>query len=122
MVIDNTIAAAYILLRVENVTLVMIRRDEEGKLMTSDSFEPGIDRSRGVAAVVAATGRTLRSNMTNEYGDFVTFPGEKKEAELNVLCAAVRSHCGEVIGVITVLNKSDATGAICPFHEDDEAI
>ena len=49
MVIDNTIAAAYILLRVENVTLVMIRRDEEGKLMTSDSFEPGIDRSRGVA-------------------------------------------------------------------------
>ena len=122
MVIDNTIAAAYILLRVENVTLVMIKRDEEGKLMTSDSFEPGIDCSRGVAAVVAATGRTLRSNMTNEYGDFVTFPGERKEAQLNVLCAAARSNCGEIIGVITVLNKSDATGAICPFHKDDEAI
>lgn len=122
MVIESTFNAAYMLLHVRHVTLVMIKRDEEGKLMTSDSFEPGIDHNRGIAAVVAATGRTLRSNITNEVGSFAILPCENKKMLPNILCAAVKSSSGEVIGVLTAFDRSNAEGTICPFHKDDEAL
>ena len=114
-VIDNTISAAYKLLPVEIVNLVMITRDTDGQLLTSDSFQPEIDHSRGIAAVVAATGRTYSSN------DIVT-DDRYPMGYSNVMCAAVKSDNGEVIGVITVFNKTNGQGGISPFNHDDQSL
>ena len=105
MVIENTKAAASTLLRAERVNLVMITRDIDGRLMTSDSFQPGVGNNYRIEAIVAATGKTVCSNDANNDGTFVIYPTEKKDEKSNCLCAAIKSQQGEVIGVITAFTK-----------------
>ena len=52
-------SAASTLLRAERVNLVMTTRDIDGRLMTSDSFQPGIDNSCRIEVIVDDTSNCL---------------------------------------------------------------
>lgn len=120
-VIDATISVSYKLLQVERVHVLMIKRDQDGKLMTLDSFQPEADQSRGIAAVAASTGRTVCVNDLKNDKRFISFTGEKGAAYANVICSALKSSCGEVIGVITCFDKK-VKGVISAFNRDDESL
>ena len=72
----------------------MITRDIDGKLMTSDSFQPEIDPSRGVAAVVAATGRSACINDAQSDCRFNILEQGKKFVTVNLICSAIKSTAG----------------------------
>jgi dual 3',5'-cyclic-AMP and -GMP phosphodiesterase 11 len=120
-VIDATIAVAYKLLRVERVHVIMIKRDGDGKLMTLDSFQPEADHSRGIAAVAASTGRTVYVNDLKNDKRFLSFTGDRGIIYANVICSALKSSSGEVIGVITCFDKKHE-GLISAFNRDDESL
>ena len=123
-VIDHTISVTYKLLHVERVHIIMITRDIDGKLMTSDSFQPEIDPSRGVAAVVAATGRSACINDAQSDCRFNILEQGKKFVTVNLICSAIKSTAGEVIGVISAFNKNNINGCSdCEyFDKKDEQL
>ena len=106
-VIDHTKSVTYKLLHVERVHIIMITRDIDGKLMTSDSFQPEIDPSRGIAAVVAATGRSACINDAQSDCRFNNIGQGNKFRTVNLMCSAIKSTSGEVIGVISAFNKTN---------------
>lgn len=116
VVIETATAVAYKLLNVGRVHVIMIKKDFDGKLMTSDSFEPEIDPSRGIAAVVAVTGKTL---LFNDAKNDCRFKSGNDRVN-NLMCVAIKSNMGEVIGVITVFNKNTDIGSTENFTGTDE--
>ena len=122
-VLDHTIHVTYKLLPVERVHIIMIARDADDKLMTSDCFQYEADLSRGVAASVATTGRTACINEAEQDSKSLR-PGEKPKIPFkNLICAAIKSSTGEVIGVITAFDKSDKNDSrSVPFNHCDECL
>jgi GAF domain len=122
-VLDHTIHVTYKLLPVERVHIIMITRGADDKLMTNECFQNESDLSRGIAASVVATGRTACFNDADQDSKSSGAGDKSKIPLINLICAAIKSSTGEVIGVITAFNKSDKCDSrSVPFNHCDECL
>ena len=121
-VLDCATSVTHELFCVERVQVVMRDRDMNDALMPIIDFANQTELIRVVANSVATTGQTLRISSSVHHDILNGVPQEVKATFSNLMCTALKSGNGDVVGVITVLNKVDRINprVSMPFTETDE--
>lgn len=121
-VLDHTIQVVYKILAVERVHILIGKRDNNYRLIPGEHFQGDTDPSRGIAASVAATGQTLYVN--NFSMDTKWSPTDQcgESSAENIICAAVKSRNGDLIGVITAINKRNSGRTTTAFNDNDKSL